>query len=148
MTRVYLDTSVFSALLDKRTPERQRATEGFWARRAEFELATSQLAREELSQAPDPSRRRRLLSLLKGFAIHEVSRQMRDLATRYVDEGVFTPPMRMDAIHVAAAVLTGQDVLLSWNFRHLVNRLRRARVNEVNRTRGLATIEILAPPEL
>jgi len=53
-----------------------------------------------------------------------------------------------DAVHVAAAVLTRQDILISWNFKHLVNRRRRAKINEVNTTRGLPGLEILAPPEV
>jgi hypothetical protein len=40
-------------------------------------------------------------------------------------------------LHVAACVLTLQDILVSWNFRHLVNRRRRALINEVNIARGL-----------
>jgi hypothetical protein len=73
---------------------------------------------------------------------------MNQLGQRYVSEGVFTATMLSDALHVAAAVISRQDVLLSWNFRHLVNRRRRAKVNEVNVEAGLRTIEILAPPEL
>ena len=49
---------------------------------------------------------------------------------------------------MAAAVLTRQDVLLSWNFKHLVNRRRRAQINEENISLGLPTIEIVAPPEI
>ena len=53
-----------------------------------------------------------------------------------------------DALHVASAVLTRQDILLSWNFKHLVNRRRRALVNQMNTLRGLPNIEIVAPPEI
>jgi len=56
--------------------------------------------------------------------------------------------MYNDALHVAAAVLTRQDVLLSWNFKHLVNRRRRARINEYNISVGLPAVEIVAPPEV
>jgi len=146
--QVYLDTSVFSAYFDSRTTDRQRETEAFWARRAEFAVATSELARDELRQAPDPVHRRRLLGLLRGLRILVVTDEMQTLGQRYVQEGVFTPTMLNDAVHVAAAVISRQDVLLSWNFRHLVNRRRRAKVNEVNVDAGLPTIEILAPPEL
>ena len=51
-------------------------------------------------------------------------------------------------IRMAAAVLTRQDVLLSWNFKHLVNRRRRAQINEENISLGLPVIEIVAPPEI
>ncbi len=146
--QVYLDTSVFSAYFDSRTTDRQRQTEAFWARRADFELATSELAREELRQAPDATHRRRLLGLLRGFRVLVITDEMQALGQRYVHEGVSTPTMLNDAVPVAAAVISRQDVLLSWNFRHLVNRRRRARVNQVNVGAGLSTIGILAPPEL
>ena len=41
-------------LHDDRAPDRQVQTEEFWARLAEFEAATSELAREELEQPPRP----------------------------------------------------------------------------------------------
>ena len=146
--RVYLDTSVFSAYFDNRVRDRQRETEAFWARRQEFDLATSELGRDELRQASDPVQRRRLLGLLRGFTVLAVTEEMKQLGQRYVSEGVFTATMLNDALHVAAAVISRQDVLLSWNFRHLVNRRRRAKVNDVNVEAGLPTIEILAPSEL
>jgi hypothetical protein len=106
--RVYLDTSVFSAYFDARVRDRQGQTEAFWARRHEFELATSELAREELLQARDTAQRQRLVGLLKGFTVHPVSKDMERLGQRYIDAGVFTSVMRNDAVHVAAAVLTRQ----------------------------------------
>jgi len=116
--RVYLDTSVFSVLLDDRAPARQADTRALWAVRADYEISTSVLAKVELERTQDADRRKEMLALLD------------------------------DATHVAAAVLTRQDLLVSWNFRHLVNRRRRAMVNEVNVMRGLPHIEIVAPPEL
>jgi hypothetical protein len=56
--------------------------------------------------------------------------------------------MYNDAVHVAAATLSRQDVLVSWNFKHLVNRRRRAMVCGVNAAAGLPPIDILSPPEL
>jgi hypothetical protein len=53
-----------------------------------------------------------------------------------------------DALHLAAAVLGGADILVSWNFKHLVWRSTRLLVNYVNASRGLPSLEILAPPEV
>jgi hypothetical protein len=106
------------------------------------------LAREELSQTPDSAQRVKFQEMLAGLVIHPLTEEMRNLARYYVDAGVFTLSMFNDALHVAAAVLTRHDVLLSWNFKHLVNRRRRAKVNEVNVSLGLPTIEIVAPPEI
>jgi len=53
-----------------------------------------------------------------------------------------------DALHLAAAVLGGADILVSWNFQHLVRRSTRLLVNYVNASRGLPSLEILASPEV
>lgn len=146
--RVYVDTSVFSALLDERTPERQRLTQGFWSRRPEFDLSTSELAREELEMTPDTGRRRDLLVLLDEVVVFPLTGEMRELGKQYVAEGCFPAAMLNDALHVAAAVLNRNEILISWNFRHLVNRIRRARVNACNVELGLPHLDIHAPPEL
>ncbi len=146
--RVYLDTSVFSAYYDDRTTDRQAETQTMWPRLAESEASTSELASVELARTPNPTLRLKLEQLLEGFSIHPLTDEMRSLADRYVEQKVFSPLMFNDALHVAAAVVTGQNVLLSWNFKHLVNRLRRAKINDVNTSLGLPTIEIVAPPEL
>jgi hypothetical protein len=77
-----------------------------------------------------------------------IENEMHVLADKYVDAAIIPVAYRDDAVHIAAAVLSGQDVLVSWNFRHLVNRRRRFLVNLLNASRGLPTIEILTPPEL
>jgi hypothetical protein len=146
--KLYLDTSVFSAYLDERAPDRQAQTVEFWERKLAFDVCTSKLAREELAQTPNADRRRRLLGLLDGMTLHTITQEMKELSEQYVRAGVFTTIMLNDALHVAAAVLTRQDILLSWNFKHLVNRVRRAKVNQVNVSKGLPGIEIIAPPEI
>ncbi|MGH7845631.1 MAG: PIN domain protein [Candidatus Binatia bacterium] len=137
-----------SAYYDDRAPERRAQTKEFWERLGEFETATSELTREEIAQTPDSTRRRMLLKLLHDLTIYPITEEMKDLGRHYIASGVFSPIMINDALHVAAASLSRQDVLLSWNFKHMVNRLRRAKVNQVNIVRGLPAIEILAPPEL
>ena len=73
---------------------------------------------------------------------------MQELASQYMEREVFTPIMSNDALHVGVAVHTRQDLLVSWNFKHWVNRRRRAKINEVNIFLGLPMIEIVAPPEV
>ena len=51
-------------------------------------------------------------------------------------------------MHIATATVAGSDVLVSWNFRHMVN-LRRIRAfNDVNRAMGHPTLDIRTPKEL
>lgn len=146
--RVYLDTSVFSAYYDEKLPDRMMATREFWARLSEFEISTSELSEEELSNAPEKDLRNKFEILIKDAKIHKITNEMVILARQYISKGIFSPAMFNDALHVSAAVLTRQDVLLSWNFRHLVNRRRRSQVNEVDISLGLPAIDIVAPPEI
>lgn len=86
--------------------------------------------------------------LIQEFAVLPIEEEARRLAQEYVRRGVFSPGTIEDALHVAVAVVSRQDMLVSWNFRHLVNRRRRAQINEVNILTGYPAIEILAPPEV
>jgi hypothetical protein len=146
--KVYLDTTVISAAEDARAPERRAETLAFFARADEFALVTSELTRVEISATPDPDRKNALLSRLRHVRVIAVSAEMTQLAREYVDHDIIPSAYEDDAIHIAAAVLSGQDVLVSWNFRHMVNRRRRSLVNLMNASRGLPTVEIVTPSEL
>jgi hypothetical protein len=65
-----------------------------------------------------------------------------------MDRGVFSAGMADDALHVAIAVVSRCQMIVSWNFKHLVNRRRRALVNESNVLMDYPPIDILAPPEV
>lgn len=84
----------------------------------------------------------------EGFTVLAITPQTKSLAKRYVDEGVVPARYSADALHIAAAVLGSADILVSWNFKHLVKRSTRLLVNYVNAIAGFRSIEILAPPEV
>ena len=145
--KLYLDTSVFSAYYDERTPERMQMTRGFWPVLERHEKLYSELTIEELGQAHS-NLREKLLTLTQNFMVLNLTDEMRDLAKLYVEEGVVPSRYFADALHVAAAVFGNADILVSWNFKHLVKRSARFLVNYVNAKQGLKMIEILAPPEV
>jgi hypothetical protein len=70
------------------------------------------------------------------------------LAKSYIDEGGISGRFLLDAQHIAMATICKADVLVSWNFRHIVN-LRRIRLyNAVNLKNGYQMIEIRSPREV
>src|SRR5262245_32490136 len=146
--RVYLDTSVISALGDARAPDRQQLTQEFFARAEEFELFSSQLTKDEVSKTRDEQRRLEMLARLQGLQLLPITTEAVELSGRYIAARAMPEAAPEDALHVAIAVTTHQDILLSWNFKHLVNRRRRAMLDSVNASLGLPRISILAPPEL
>lgn len=146
--RVYLDTSVISALGDQRAPDRLSLTRAFFERINDFEVVTSELAKAEIKSTRDDSRRREMLQCLEQFRLLPLTDEAEELAHRYIAAAVLPASAPEDALHVALAVLSRQDVLVSWNFKHLVNQRRRAAVHALNASLGLPAIAILAPPEL
>jgi hypothetical protein len=71
-----------------------------------------------------------------------------DLADAYLARGVVGPGARADALHVALASVARVDVLVSRNFRHVVNLGRIRLFNSVNLERGYGLIEIRTPREV
>jgi hypothetical protein len=134
--------------VDDRMPERQLATVEFWNRLPDFDVSVSELTVTEVRATRDLAPQRRMDELIASFEVLPVGDEARALAREYVRRGVFSPATLDDALHVAVAVGSRRDLLVSWNFRHLVNRRRRALVNEVSISLGYPTIEIIAPPEL
>lgn len=145
--RLYVDTSVFSAYYDERAPERTELTLEFWTKLSTHEKLCSELTIEELSEAR-LELRQKLLALTQDFEILKITKQVTDLARKYTDAEVVPPRYFADAIHIAAAVIGKADILVSWNYRHLVKRNTRLLVNYINNKLGLRFIEILAPPEI
>jgi hypothetical protein len=46
------------------------------------------------------------------------------LAQAYIDANVVGPTSLDDCIHIATATLNKVDILISWNFKHVVNNFR------------------------
>jgi predicted nucleic acid-binding protein len=54
----------------------------------------------------------------------------------------------LDAQHIATATVSHADVLVSWNFKHIVNLLRIRAYNAVNLKYGYPLLEIRTPQEV
>ena len=53
-----------------------------------------------------------------------------------------------DCVHIALATINRADVLISWNFKHIVNLKRIHGYNSVNLKLGYPTLEIRSPKEM
>jgi hypothetical protein len=70
------------------------------------------------------------------------------LCEAYLEAGVVTPQSSNDAHHVALATVARADVIVSWNFRHIVHLDRIRRFNAVNLRDGYPLIDIRSPKEI
>ena len=70
------------------------------------------------------------------------------LAEEYIRQAVVARRMLTDAYHIAIATIASVDVLVSWNFRHIVNLDRIHGFNAVNLRARYPMLEIRSPLEL
>ena len=70
------------------------------------------------------------------------------LATKYIEEKVVGPTSFDDCLHIAAATLNKADILVSWNFKHIVNVYRIRGYNSINLRLNYLSLEIRSPKEI
>lgn len=121
--RIYLDTSVPSTYFDDRTPDRQKATQEFWTKALSHndELLISEIVILEIARTPIQEKREKMLELVRNLFELPQGPQVIDLARELVQANLVPAGKIEDALHLALAALHQVDVLVSWNFRHMVN---------------------------
>jgi len=79
---------------------------------------------------------------------YAVSEEMLELAKKYIDQKIVTEKYYDDALHIAAATVIGVNVLVSWNFKHIVNLNKIRLFNSINLREGYNILEIRSPMEI
>lgn len=145
--RIYTDTSVIGGCEDEEFAEHSiRLLDGFV--RGERVLVLSILTVQELAMAPTAVRNRLAAVPEQHLELLQLDTEARELADAYIAATVLPPTMRADAQHIAIATIGRVDVLVSWNFKHIVNLERIHGYNSVNLRNGYPMIEIRTPREV
>jgi hypothetical protein len=118
------------------------------AREGALRLIVSPLLVEELTHAPVEVQK--VLSDLPPVCVEAVdldeeALELRDL---YLAAEVVGKTHANDALHVALATVARADIIVSWNFKHIVHLARIRGFNAVNLREGYLPIEIRAPLEV
>ena len=78
----------------------------------------------------------------------ELDAESIELADTYLEHKILSPKYRDDARHIAMATVADVDVLVSWNFRHIVHFDKIRQFNAVNMGKGYKAIAIYSPKEV
>jgi hypothetical protein len=145
--RIYIDTSVIGGYFDE---EFEFYTKLFFQKveKEEFKVVLSDILTTELKGAP-----KEVLAFYQSIpkAQIEYVEQTEDsirLGEEYLNEGVVGKTSRTDCRHIALATLVNADILVSWNFNHIVNITRIRGYNSVNIKYGHRILEIRTPREI
>lgn len=145
MLKLYLDTSVYGGYFDE---EFKEATQPLFERimKREFEVMQSNLLIRELLLAPD--RVKDLYNAVPNPKKIIYNNHSVNLSKKYIEEKVVGTTSLSDCIHIAIATVYEADLLISWNFKHMVNITKIAGYNSVNENEGYKRIEIRSPREI
>jgi predicted nucleic acid-binding protein len=142
---LYLETSVIGAYLDNGEPFRRDLTIRWWEHEMpEYRSVVSQLVIRELERVPEPHRTG-YLKLAAQLEQVELTDEAAILAEGYIARGIFHRKYIADALHVAVASVHKIDYLVTWNFGHLANVRRQARVRLFNTAAGFFVPMIVTP---
>lgn len=145
--RVYVDTSVIGGCFDPEFAEWSNAlVERF--RQGKLLPILSDVIGKEIEQAPSAVRRV-YSELLEGEAeVVAVSNEAVELLDAYTARRVLGARFRTDMLHIALATVADVDVLVSWNFRHIVRLDKIRSFNAVNLEQGYKPLSIYSPREV
>ena len=145
--RIYLDTSVIGDCNDEEFKE--------WSNQLikEFKIGlhipiVSSITQSEISKAP--KKVRDILFDLMDYGCEVVleTEDSIELASKYLEAGILSKNFEDDARHIAVATINNVDLLVSWNFRHIVHFDKIRLFNSVNIRGGFKPIEVFSPREV
>jgi predicted nucleic acid-binding protein len=122
--KIYLDTSVISHLEQPEKITEFGATHEFWERikQNEFDVFLSSVVFDELKKC-DSEKHIKLISYVNEIAYSEslMTSEAEELAKTIISEKILPPKSVEDSRHIAAALTSECQYLLSWNMKHLAN---------------------------
>ena len=145
--RVYIDTSVVGGCFDHEfAPWSNGLVRDF--EEGSFLPVVSEVVAAELEFAPEAVKAKWDEILQLAPELLEVTEEATVLTASYAEHGALPPKFRNDMLHIALATVADVDVLVSWNFKHIV-RLDKIRIfNAVNLELGYKQLQIYSPREV
>lgn len=145
--RIYIDTSVIGGCFD---PEFAKWSNGLLQdfRNDLFRPLLSEVVAAEIVNAPDSVQEvyAELVSLRAEMC--PVTESALELADAYQKRKIVSANFYDDGLHIAIATVAEADLLVSWNFKHIVHFDKIRLFNAVNIEFGYKPLQIFSPREV
>ena len=149
--KIYLDTSVISHLHQLDTPDKMDDTLSLWEdiKAGEYDAVISEVTTREIMNCSEPKRSIMADYLDEGnFEEFPITQESHDLAQEIIKRGILTAKSLDDCTHIAVAILNNCDIIVSWNFKHIVNVRTINGVREIIVSNYYKPIDIYSPTML
>ena len=134
--KLYLDTSVISHLDQQDVPEKVKQTQELWEiiKIGKYDVVIGATVFEEIEECTE-EKKEILYDYLSriNYEIVEKTEEIKKLANEIIEQGILKKKNMDDCEHIATAILSDCNIIVSWNFKHMVN------VNTIN---GIRTITL------
>jgi len=143
--RIYIENSVIGGYFDEEFKEyTQKLFEKF--KNGTYKpIISSHVIAELENGAPEYVKENLKTVDYEEFMVNE---EMIKLTEKYMEQKIVSTNYYSDALHIAVATVLGVDVLVSWNFKHIVNLNKIKMFNSVNLREGYSILEIRSPREV
>ena len=146
--KIYLDTSAIGYLDEITSPKEMEEMQSLWVliKNGVYSVVISPVVMDELMANLNIAKRDILLSNLGQieYAISEVTEDVHKIAKSVVINGVLPEKNYNDCLHIACAITSRCDCIVSYNFKHLVNIQTIKGVRAISNLHGNGNIDIVS----
>lgn len=145
--RFYIDTSVIGGVFDTEFEEHSTILIEK-VRLGQIKAVISEITESEIMKARKEIRDFYNSLPKDNIEFVEITEDAVMLADTYITDQVVGKTSRNDCLHIGIATTNRVDILVSWNFKHIVNIYRIRGYNAVNIKLGFPTLEIRSPKDI
>lgn len=149
--KIYLETTIFNFVFADDAPEKRRDTMKLFEeiKQEKYIPYTSEYVLQELEKAEEP-KKKQMINLIEQYKMKflEANENAVFLANKYVDENIIPMKYRNDGLHIAIATINDLDIIVSFNFQHIVKMKTIVGTESINLREGYKRIGIYSPTEV
>ncbi len=145
--RIYIDTSVIGECLDNEFEEWSNGLLNDF-KKGIFIPVVSDIIEAEIADAPVIIQHKYHEFLDCNAEFLETTDEVIQLTEAYTKRKILNERFYRDMLHIALATVNKVDMLVSWNFKHIVRFDKIRLFNSVNIEQGYSPLEIYSPREI
>ena len=149
--RIYLETTVFNFKFAEDSPDKKEDVNKLFYEigQGKYIPYTSDYVLQELLKAEEP-KRTKMVDLIGQYDITflDADENAEILADKYVFENIIPKKYKTDGIHIAMATIYDLDIIVSYNFHHIVKLKTIIGTESINLREGYKKIGIYSPTEV
>jgi predicted nucleic acid-binding protein len=149
--KIYLDTSVISYLDQPEREEKWEESHTLWdiIKSDTYNVYISDVTIEEIQKCEETKRSVLFKYLAEiNYTKLVITEETENLAEKIISNKILKRKSYDDCLHIASAVISECDMIISWNFKHLVNVETIDGIRAINIIEKYKTINIYSPSML